>query len=631
MSAAIIAWGAVSPLGKGDDAIRACDAEGRPRIASFEDEELLRLGSARPYAARAAVTGEDRAIVLLEEAWEALSARLDVVRPGWRNLRVGLALGTSSGGMRRAETFFREARDNVPATATDAETFAYFSLGKLRGQRFSPASLVLGACASSTLAIGLGARWIEAGACDLVIAGGFDAVSFFVAAGFECLGATTRTPPPRPFGESRDGMALGEAAALVALAISTGADEPLGFVTGFGAACDAHHITAPHPEGDGLARAAHAAIESRRWEHALVSAHGTGTRLNDEAEAKALARVELNGCTLHAFKGQVGHTLGAAGALELLAALDAVRRGTRPASAGEGSRLVPLLDTSARGPTDAVLKLSAAFGGCNAALAVELSPRDARLSPRPVYASPVFRATEVLSLDELAQRTRRPIEHLAKTDRLSRWVLSAMAALAEVESLDGAGIVLGHSFATLETNALFAKRLAERGVTGADRRLFPYTSPNAATGESAVSFRLTGPAFAVGSGLHGALEAACVAAQLVAHGDASSVVVAAVDDVDHHVRAALRTSGLPDDTLVSGACAFLLTAEPRAWLMEASRFGLDLRGARRGALGHQALLPLAPEAARGTADIDVSGERVHLEARCPWGGFASVEFRRVSR
>src|SRR5262249_8462434 len=114
------------------------------------------------------------------------------------------------------------------------------------------------------------------------------------------------------------------------------------WVTGFGASCDARHLTAPDPGGEALANAARAALGDAGVEASrigLVSAHGTATAQNDAAQAAAIARIfgpEPN-VPVFALKGTVGHTLGAAGALELLATADAMTRGVCPASAGEGA------------------------------------------------------------------------------------------------------------------------------------------------------------------------------------------------------------------------------------------------------------------------------------------------------
>ncbi|MGH7436691.1 MAG: beta-ketoacyl synthase N-terminal-like domain-containing protein, partial [Polyangiaceae bacterium] len=349
-SAAVIAFGAISALGKGRDAFDA-GTPGQPaRIAIGRDEELSSAGLAKPFAARAwPIHGPGRAAGLLGHALTECAGSLDRDRPGWRAERVGLVVGTSSGGMRAAERTFAELRSGDPLT--DPASSTYFgpvdAAARGLGVDLEPSMVVLGACASSALAIGLGLRWLERDACDVVLAGGFDEVTVFVAAGFEVLRATTAAPPPRPFRVGRDGMSLGEGAAILALARAA-RGKAMAFVTGFGASCDAIHLLAPDRTGGGLARAARAALaEAGPGPIDLVSAHATATPFNDASESRAIATVlgESAGVAgpksdpvIHPFKAQIGHTLGAGSALELLVALDAMRRGVLPAAAGEGPK-----------------------------------------------------------------------------------------------------------------------------------------------------------------------------------------------------------------------------------------------------------------------------------------------------
>jgi 3-oxoacyl-[acyl-carrier-protein] synthase II len=216
---AIVAFGAVSAFGEGMAAASA-GMPGEPaRLGIVRDEELSRAGLVRPFAARAAVPpGEDaRATWLLRRALHACAADLDRVRPAWRGERVGLIVGTSSGGMRQAERAFE--RCAAGQELHDVEAPTYFGplavAARDLGRSLDPVVLVLGACASSAISVGLACRWLARGSCDLVLAGGFDDVTVFVASGFEVLRATTASPPPRPFRVGRDGMALGEGAAIL--------------------------------------------------------------------------------------------------------------------------------------------------------------------------------------------------------------------------------------------------------------------------------------------------------------------------------------------------------------------------------------------------------------------------------
>ncbi len=608
---AIIASGAVSGLGEGRAATSAGQVGERARVVVGRDDELAAAGLLRPFAARVDVEGDDRATAILRRALELCARDLEVVDPSWRRRRVGLVLGTSSGGMRSAERFF----DGVGASS-DATYFAPMRAAEtVLGVALSPATLVLGACASSTIAIGLATRWLEAGACDLVLAGGFDAVSVFVAAGFEALHATTATPPSRPFRVGRDGMALGEGAAVIAL--SREGEHARAYVAGFGATADAVHLTAPDRSGSGLARAARAALdEAAGGAIDLVSAHATATPFNDAAEARAIHAVlgDASTAIVHPMKAQIGHTLGAAGALELLACVDAMERGVGPAAAGDGAldddARVEMLDRADARPIQAALKLSSAFGGANAALVVTRDPR--ATATRARHAAHVSRAVYVDELPDvaaLASTLGVAIDRLGRTDGLTRLALAAVAKLAATEgALTGAGIVVGTALATLETNAVFQARIRERGALRAEPRRFPYTSPNAAPGECALVFGLTGPGFSVGSGLHAGVEALGVAAALVEAGDAERIVVVAVDEAGEHTRAIAAG-------VVSGAVAALVTRS--GGIARIARTSLVHAAPRRGGaleVGHRALLPLT--AARAPAFV---------EASCPPDAYARVD------
>jgi 3-oxoacyl-[acyl-carrier-protein] synthase-1/3-oxoacyl-[acyl-carrier-protein] synthase II len=369
------------------------------------------------------------------------------------------------------------------------------------------------------------------------------------------------------------------------------------FVTGFGASSDASHITAPDREGAGLARAAMAAlVEAGGPEIELVSPHATATPYNDAAEARAIARAlagQPGTPVVHPFKAQIGHTLGAAGALELLACGDAIVRGVLPASAGEGE-LDPqaparLLDRTTAGTVRTALKLASAFGGANAALVLAARPGAPSRAPRPVYVRAASFIPTEPPLEALAAALGTPVDRLARADRLVHWALAAVRQLEALTGpLAGAGIVVGSALATVETNALYAARIRERGALAAPPRVFPYTSPNAVAGECSIAFGLTGPSFSVGGGLYAGLEALAAATLLVEGGDADRVVVVAVDE------GGPTTAALSGDAVVPGAVALLLSASPQDARARVGRLHVQRGVAASGArgVGHQALLPL---------------------------------------
>jgi 3-oxoacyl-[acyl-carrier-protein] synthase II len=245
------------------------------------------------------------------------------------------------------------------------------------------------ACATGTNAIGEAFRQIKEGRAQVMIAGGAEAsVNEIGIAGFAALKAlSTSTDPARaslPFDRDRHGFVLGEGAGALVLeslehARKRGA-RILGEVVGYGATCDAFHITAPDPSGAGAARAMQAAIDEAGVapsEVAYINAHGTATKANDSGEAKAIRQVfgADNKVRVSSTKGMTGHLLGAAGAIEAVITVAALDRGELPENVGcfnqDPECPVQLVNHDNQSAPDAryAISNSFGFGGHNAVLA----------------------------------------------------------------------------------------------------------------------------------------------------------------------------------------------------------------------------------------------------------------------
>ena len=245
-----------------------------------------------------------------------------------------------------------------------------------------PVLTVSAACASGATALGVGADLLREGAADLVVAGGYDVLCRFVLRGFDVLRSLTRERV-RPFDRRRSGLLLGEAAGLLLLARERDARGPrLGRLRGHGSASDASHIAAPDPGGRGLEAAIRAALaeaDVAPGDLDFVSAHGTGTPLNDRIETAVLRRVlgpRASAIPVNSIKGALGHTMGAAAALEAIMCLLAAREGLIPPTVGyEEPDPACDLDYVPGGCRPArprlMLSTSLGFGGCNAALVLE--------------------------------------------------------------------------------------------------------------------------------------------------------------------------------------------------------------------------------------------------------------------
>jgi 3-oxoacyl-[acyl-carrier-protein] synthase-1/3-oxoacyl-[acyl-carrier-protein] synthase II len=240
-----------------------------------------------------------------------------------------------------------------------------------------PVLTLSNACTSGADAIGAGAQWIRSGVCDLVVAGGVDSLNLFTYIGFNKL--MIYSPEPcTPFARNRKGMNLGEGAGVVILesaghALQRGV-RPKAVFSGFGAASDAFHLTAPHPQGRGLRSAISAALAQaglRTADISFINAHGTATMENDSVESQVYNEV-FAGTPVWASKGSTGHCLGAAGAVEVVFTISALRAGFVPASAGaddSGESILPALTLRpAELATAHAMSVSSGFGGSNAAL-----------------------------------------------------------------------------------------------------------------------------------------------------------------------------------------------------------------------------------------------------------------------
>ena len=389
---AVTALGAVTAFGPGVEALWKGALEGRSAIGPVTrfGTAAYRCGVAAeipawglPLSAAGDGPGAGAAAVLaLTAVREALGRGRLPAAPE----RFGIVVGTSMGGN---AAFIDRVRHGTPPAGgqSAASIFSVASaLAREVGAR-GPVLSVSVACASGTVAVGVGADMIRKGECDAVLVGGVDLLSEFVFAGFDSLRALSAAPA-RPFDRRRDGLTLGEGAAFLLLEGAARAREegraPLALVSGYGSAADAHHMTRPSPSGEGLVRAVEAALSDASVAPAgigFVSAHGTATVFNDRMEAAAFRTLfgERTGrVPTNSIKGAVGHTLGAAGAIEALLCTLVLERGAIPPTAGfEEPDPECALDVVVGAPRPLpgavrhVLSTSSAFAGTNAALVLE--------------------------------------------------------------------------------------------------------------------------------------------------------------------------------------------------------------------------------------------------------------------
>lgn len=381
MRAAITGVGAVSGFGRGAERLWAALVEGRR--AMRERAELAGVATG-PVALveELPLSAPSRAATMA--TWAAEEALADAGDPA-RGARLGVACGTTLGGIAGWLPLVRATMDAVPAEVAAPARWGYAGPAQAvaaavdaRGPLVVPSV----ACASGNVALGAALDLLRRGRCDVVLAGGADALHDFVLAGFGALKAADAAPC-RPFDRNRRGLNLGEAAAFVVLEAEAHARARgariRAFLDGCGVSADAVHMTGPDREGRGAARAMQAALADagrRAADVGYVSAHGTATPFNDLMEAKALALVfgaRASSTPLNSIKSALGHTLGAAAALEAIACVRTLETGLVPPTPGceelDPEIALDVVRGAARDVRPRVaLSTASGFGGTNAAV-----------------------------------------------------------------------------------------------------------------------------------------------------------------------------------------------------------------------------------------------------------------------
>ncbi len=399
--------GSVTGYGAGTDALWRGLLSGRPAIrpiARFDPSSHRTQLAAevppplgKPLDPRSAPSSGRRerwtlcdrfALAAAKEA--CAQARLEI---GPATRAAGVFFGSSTGGMLESEWFYarltglsggRAPLSWVPAQQYNGPGDAVARLLQAQG----PVETLSSACTSGALSVLEAYDALRSGELDLALAGGSDSLCQLTHAGFNSLRAVDHDPS-RPFREDRAGLTLGEGAGVLVLETAQHAARRgvpvLAELLAGASTCDAHHMTAPAPDGGGAARAisqtlSEAAVEAGEVD--FVSAHGTGTPLNDAAEWQALASVfgeRAGDLPVTSIKGSIGHLLGAAGSIEAVATVRCLREGKVHPTPGEG-----LVDPEApvrlvRQPLESRdlavgLSINLAFGGSNAALLFRKGP-----------------------------------------------------------------------------------------------------------------------------------------------------------------------------------------------------------------------------------------------------------------
>ena len=548
----------------------------------------------------------DRAIVLGLVALEEALGRSGLLQDGpYQPERCGLVVGTCNGGVRSGDRFHRQwIQDGLdkadyrllleyPLHPVADALAAAFTLN-------GPRTVHSNACAAGTVAIANAVEYLRDGFADMVVAGGVDPLSHLAFAGFSSLGALSHGVCA-PYTRS-DGLNLGEGAGFLVLeeydkAMDRGATI-FAEVLGYGLSADAYHPTAPDPRGRGALIAMGSAMTMAGVETGdidYVNGHGTGTPANDSHELKTVLSLGDGKVPMSSTKSMIGHTLGAAGAVEAVVCVQSiVNQLIHPTYVPQDEvaqeKLAALTEEhkvdivpcqTRQAVVDTVISNSFAFGGNNASLILAKDrgsdhSEAARPSRSGVSVTAVsaiagsalnkdeirdaFREDQVLYNDlvtlenNVTYRIGRPDESrlgsgvnprvLRRTDSLGLLAVDAFAQLLKdrplsPSELSGVGVVFATAHGPLSTVEAFQRRLITKQE--GDNRLFPNTVMNAAAGHVAVAFGLHGPTATICAGGVSGVAALQFAHQLIANGSCDRVVVIAADEAPDALAAGFST------------------------------------------------------------------------------------------
>ncbi len=481
--------------------------------------------------------------------------------PGADCGRVVLVSGTTVGGMDITERHFDGTA--APADAHFVATHDCGSSTRLMashfGTLFADVATVSTACSSAANAIMLGARLLEAGEADVVVAGGSEALSRFHLNGFNSL-MILDGRQCRPFCATRAGLNLGEGAAYIVMERAHHANlrhrTPLAWLTGWGNACDAFHQTASSADGEGAFRAMTAALSEARLVPAdidYINAHGTGTPNNDMSESAALGRVFGSGMPpVSSTKGFTGHTTSASGSIEAVISILAMRHGFVPANIGWRE---PMTDgiVPSMGSDAAVLRHvlcnSFGFGGNDTSLVFSASPSDrcdTDAEPLPCADPRVLARVDITSADQLGGISQwvKPLEARRMGKLMKASLLASLQALHEAGVQCPDAIVTATAYGCVESSERLLAQIASGGEAMTSPTHFMQSTHNTIGSNIAIKTHCHGYNMTYSQGaqsLHWALRDARM---LLASGRCRTVLVGCHDESTPLLGQLMRAAGL---------------------------------------------------------------------------------------
>ncbi|GAA1146799.1 3-oxoacyl-[acyl-carrier-protein] synthase II [Kitasatospora gansuensis] len=536
--------------------------------------------------------GVDRCFTLAVKAATEAVEHGRLAEAGYDPERVAVVIGSSLGTSRSVEKFHEQwiKQGLRKADVRLLKGYSLHSVADLVAERLQltgPRATLSNACAAGAVAIGYASELLWSGEADVVLVGGVDPLAGLSFNGFHSLGALD-SDACSPYTRSA-GLNLGEGAGFLLLENADAAARrgvpAIAEVAGYGLSADAYHLTAPDPGGDGASRAMTAALRSAG--HTVdqvdyINGHGTGTPTNDKIEPKAIRTLFKTPPPVSSTKSMIGHTLGAAGAVEAVVCAMAVRDGILPPTANTGGTPAPsgldIVPEKARHEAiDVVVSNSFAFGGNNAALVIRNAAMTDTPPPAAVAAAvgrdvvitgvagiagsahshaelletlasgePAYR--EQVEVEGYGSRPAGTIDYKAIAAGVNPAVLRRMdptsrLAAAAVEQLhrtygkpsrqqaEQTGLIFATGLAPITPVKDFNEGIVlAGGPSGANPKFFPNTVVNAAAGHVAILHRFKGITATVCAGGTSALSALHYAYRLISRGASERIVVVVADE-----------------------------------------------------------------------------------------------------
>lgn len=518
------------------------------------------------------LSGEDydrSSLLCIKAAGEALADAGYTVTPE-NSSRIGVIVGNCVGGAASIDKYYTDEFRNGSAQSSDILKMPASAIANNVAKHFGlngATANIVNACAAGTMSLSYACDLIRAGKADAFVAGGSDSFSSLAFAGFHALHALA-ADACSPFNHS-NGITLGEGAGVLIIesyehAVARGA-KIYCEVLGSGVSSDAHHITAPRPDGQGQMSAIRRAVKNSGLEFTdidYINAHGTGTAKNDEAEFLSLHTLfdDNKHLSVSSTKSMTGHCLGAAGSIEAVLTVKAVCEDVVPPTIGytdedlealkEKSGDIDFVPNTKREKTvNYAVSNSFAFGGNNASIVFSKKPHDLpdNTNREKIYITGIGKVCG--NTAEEGKGIRASIssedykEHgikmafYRKLDRFSQiQLISGMRALADGKiTIDESnendiGIIIGTADGPLTEIVGFQKAVVEGGTANGSAFSFPNTVYNAAGGYFSIFAGIKGYNVTVANSVQAGIQSICYAADVLHSGGESIMIASGTDE-----------------------------------------------------------------------------------------------------